>query len=44
MRITKAHDYDLTGELTDVPDDVHVPHGIAMPPALVQIRSALPAR
>jgi len=44
MRITKAHDYDLTGELTDVPDDVHVPHGIGMPPALVQIRSALPAR
>jgi ribosomal protein S12 methylthiotransferase len=44
MRITKAHDYDLTGELTDVPDDAHVPHGIAMPPALVQIRSALPAR
>jgi ribosomal protein S12 methylthiotransferase len=47
MRITKAHDYDLTGELTDVPagtapfDVSGVP---APPPALVQIRSALPAR
>src|SRR5580692_2562281 len=45
MRITKAHDYDLTGELTDVAGDFAVPGGlIAPPPALVQIRSAMPAR
>ncbi len=43
MRITKAHDYDLTGELTDVPESA-LTH-LAVPPALVQIRSsALPAR
>jgi ribosomal protein S12 methylthiotransferase len=45
MRITKAHDYDLTGELTDVAGDFAVAGSlIAPPPALVQIRSALPAR
>jgi ribosomal protein S12 methylthiotransferase len=43
MRITKAHDYDLTGELTDIPESP-LTH-LAVPPALVQIRpSALPAR
>jgi ribosomal protein S12 methylthiotransferase len=46
MRIVKAHDYDLTGELTDAPLDAPLGallQGVA-PPALVQIRSALPAR
>ena len=45
MRITKAHDYDLTGELTDVPDASNrfaVSQLAAAAPALVQIRSALP--
>ncbi|HEY1754011.1 MAG TPA: 30S ribosomal protein S12 methylthiotransferase RimO [Bryobacteraceae bacterium] len=44
MRITKAHDYDLTGELTDAPAEAPTPLSISVPPALVQIRSALPAR
>ena len=45
MRITKAHDYDLTGELTDVAAEAAMPDSLIMPPpALVQIRSALPAR
>src|SRR5579863_4398191 len=48
MRISKAHDYDLTGELTDTPDasnHITASPEFAMPaPALVQIRSALPAR
>ena len=42
MRITKAHDYDLTGELTDEPADSY--QKFIAPAALVQIRSALPAR
>ncbi len=44
MRITKAHDYDLTGELTDAPQSVEIIPSLPVPPALVQIRSALPAR
>ena len=36
MRITKAHDYDLEGELVDVP--------VTAPPSLVTIQSALIAR
>ncbi len=44
MRIAKAHDYDLTGELTGIPDGAPALPNIAVPPALVQIRSALPAR
>jgi ribosomal protein S12 methylthiotransferase len=36
MRITRAHDYDLSGELLDLP--------VARPPGLVQIHPALAAR
>jgi ribosomal protein S12 methylthiotransferase len=35
MRIAKAHDYDLTGELTDTPSTA------PMPEALIQIRSGV---
>jgi len=38
MRITKAHDYDLTGELVDLPSD-YVP---AIAPAFVQIQPVTP--
>ena len=44
MRITKAHDYDLTGELTDVPQTLAPPPFAVPATAFVQIRSALPAR
>ncbi len=44
MRITKAHDYDLTGELTDVPQTFAPPPFAVPATAFVQIRSALPAR
>ncbi len=37
MRVTKAHDYDLTGELVDVPSTL-------APPAFVHIQPALIAR
>jgi ribosomal protein S12 methylthiotransferase len=43
MRITKAHDYDLTGELTDEPVET-TPNFVMPAAAFVQIRSALPAR
>jgi ribosomal protein S12 methylthiotransferase len=36
MRITKAHDYDLSGELIDIPT--------APPPALIGIQPALISR
>ncbi len=36
MRIAKAHDYDLTGELTDAP--VETPRSIPAAPAFIQIR------
>jgi ribosomal protein S12 methylthiotransferase len=38
MRITEAHDYDLTGELVDTPS------GSTAPPSFVQIQPALIAR
>ena len=43
MRITKAHDYDLTGELTDEPAET-TPSFVMPAAAFVKIRSALPAR
>jgi ribosomal protein S12 methylthiotransferase len=43
MRITKAHDYDLTGELIDEPAEA-TPAFVMPAAAFVQIRSALPAR
>jgi ribosomal protein S12 methylthiotransferase len=43
MRITEAHDYELSGELVDTgAADLPLPR--AMAPALVRIESALPAR
>lgn len=46
MRITKAHDYDLTGDLIDAPRPAGAPFAAeAASPALIQIApSALPAR
>ena len=43
MRITKAHDYDLTGDLTDDVIDA-APAAAAPPPAFIQIRPAVVAR
>jgi len=44
MRVIKAHDYDVSGDLTDDVIDESSVMPMSVPPAFVQIRPAVVAR